>query len=225
LPVVSHRHDIDAIILAAGRGERLGLGPKAWLTLGGRTLLERAIETVRGLPVRVFVGIAHEDMARARPSCDPDTVLVPGGATHRETMLAALQVGDAPLVLVHDVAHPFVTSALAQEVLAAAHVWGAAVAAVRATSSAYHRVGDQSVSRFGAGEIWTVRRPFAFRRADFARGLAQSSAHEGLSVILARAGIRTELVPTPAWNIKITAADDWAMAQAIEEGLHPTAPR
>ena len=26
---------VDGIVLAAGRGDRLGLGPKAWLTLGG----------------------------------------------------------------------------------------------------------------------------------------------------------------------------------------------
>src|SRR6185295_1594220 len=38
---------VDGIVLAAGRGERLGLGPKAWLTLGGRTLLKRAVTTMR----------------------------------------------------------------------------------------------------------------------------------------------------------------------------------
>jgi choline kinase len=32
--------ETDAIVLAAGQGTRLGLGPKAWLTLGGCTLLE-----------------------------------------------------------------------------------------------------------------------------------------------------------------------------------------
>ena len=42
---------VDGIVLAAGRGERLGLGPKAWLTLGGRTLLERAVATMRLSPI------------------------------------------------------------------------------------------------------------------------------------------------------------------------------
>jgi 2-C-methyl-D-erythritol 4-phosphate cytidylyltransferase len=222
---VSDPTAVDALVLAAGRGERLGLGPKAWLTLGGRTLLERAIETVRDIPARVFVGIAPEDMARAREYSGASVAIVPGGPTHRETMLAALRAGAAPLVLVHDVAHPFVTLTLAREVVATARDRGAAVAAVRATSTAYHQIGDAPVSRFDAGAIWTVRRPFAFHRADLARGLEQSSEHEGLSVILARAGIRTVLVPATSWNIKVTTADDWALAQAIEQGLRPTAQR
>ena len=93
------------------------------------------------------------------------------------------------------------------------------MAAVRATSTAYHQVGDAPVSRFDAGAIWTVRRPFAFRRADFVRGLGSGSARDGLSVILARAGVHTALVSSAAWNIKITTADDWALAEAIEQGL------
>jgi 2-C-methyl-D-erythritol 4-phosphate cytidylyltransferase len=214
--------DVDAIVLAAGRGERLGLGPKAWLTLGGRTLLARAIETVQALPARVFVGVAPEHLGRARESCGAGITVVPGGATHRETMLAAFQAGDAPVVLVHDVAHPFVTRALAREVLMAARHEGAAVAAVRAMTTAYHQVGDEPAARFDAGAIWTVRRPFVFQRADFVHGLEQSAAHDGLSVILARAGVRTALVPAASWNIKVTTKDDWALAQAIEQGLRPT---
>jgi 2-C-methyl-D-erythritol 4-phosphate cytidylyltransferase len=223
--VVSAPAGLDAIILAAGRGERLGLGPKVWLSLGGRTLLERAVETFRDLSARVFVGVLPEQLDRARGACDASTVVVPGGATHRDTMLAAFRAGDAPLVVVHDVAHPFVTRELVLQVVAAARAGGAAVAAVRATSTAYHQVGAAPVARFEAGAIWTVRRPFAFHRADFARGLAQSAGPEGLSVILARAGVRTALVPSAAWNIKITTADDWALAQAIDQGLRPTAAR
>ena len=50
--------DIDAIVLAAGRGSRLGLGPKAWLTLGGRTLLDRAVATMGAVAGSVTAGVA-----------------------------------------------------------------------------------------------------------------------------------------------------------------------
>jgi 2-C-methyl-D-erythritol 4-phosphate cytidylyltransferase len=213
--------EVDAIVLAAGRGERLALGPKAWLTLGGRTLLERAVTTMRAIPASVFVGVSADHVDRARASCGADATVVPGGATHRETMLAALRAGVAPLVLIHDVAHPFVTPALARQVVETARDRGAAVAAVRATSSAYHRVGEAPMTRLDASEVWTVRRPFAFRRDDFMRGLAMSAGNEGLSVILGRVGVSTTLVPTASWNIKITTADDWALAGAIDQGLRP----
>ena len=153
---------------------------------------------------------------RARAQCGGEADVVTGGATHRETMLAAFRAGSAPLVLIHDVAHPFVTPALAREVIEAARGRGAAVAAVVATSSAYRRApGTTPVRLAAAGEIWLVRRPFVFRRADFTRGLATAGGDEGLSVILARVGVSTELVPAPSWNIKVSTADDWAVAQAL----------
>jgi 2-C-methyl-D-erythritol 4-phosphate cytidylyltransferase len=215
------RDEIDAIVLAAGHGERLGLGPKAWLTLGGRTLLDRAVATVRAIPARVFVGVEADHVDRARAACDADVVIVQGGATHRETMLAAFRAGGAPYVLIHDVAHPFVTPVLAREVIETARVRGAAVAAVRATSSAYHCVGEAPMVRLDAGQVWTVRRPFVFRRVDFARGLERTAQSEGLSVILGSVGVRTTLLPTASWNIKVTTADDWALAHAIHQVLRP----
>ena len=42
-----------------------------------------------------------------------------------------------------------------------------------------------------------------------------ANGNEGLSVILARGGVRTELVPAPSWNIKVTTPDDWVVAQAL----------
>ena len=82
---------VDGIVLAAGRGDRLGLGPKAWLTLGGRTLLERAVATMRLVADRVTVGVAAGDVERAQAVCGADAVVVAGGATHRETMVAAFR--------------------------------------------------------------------------------------------------------------------------------------
>lgn len=209
---------VDAIVLAAGRGERLGLGPKAWLTLGGRALLERAVDTMAQVADRVTVGIAPDDVDRATRLC-PRATVVAGGASHRATMIAAFEAGDAPLVLIHDVAHPFLTERLARDVLETARETGAAVAAVRSESSAYHAPTDGPRSRLAPGSVWTVRRPFACRRADFARVLDAALGDDGLSTVLERIGVATTLVPAPSWHIKITTVDDWALAQAIETSL------
>jgi 2-C-methyl-D-erythritol 4-phosphate cytidylyltransferase len=95
---------------------------------------------------------------------------------------------------------------------------------VATPSSAYHFPRDGDRARLGPGELWLVRRPFACRRADLTAALAAAEAKgpgamlaDGLSAMLARAGVTTEIVPAPSWNIKITTPDDWA----IEQGLHP----
>ena len=67
-------------------GDRLGLGPKAWLVLGGRTLLERAVSVMREVCERVIVGVRSADVERASALCGADATVVAGGATHRETM-------------------------------------------------------------------------------------------------------------------------------------------
>jgi 2-C-methyl-D-erythritol 4-phosphate cytidylyltransferase len=212
---------VDGIVLAAGRGDRLGLGPKAWLTLGGRTLLERAVTTMRLVADRVTVGVAAGDVERAQAVCGAGAVVVQGGATHRETMVAAFRAGSAPWVLVHDVAHPFLTADLARSVIAAARAGSAAVAAVREAASAYHVPRDGARARLGPNTLWLVRRPFGCRRADFARVLDSVAGEDGLSVLLERVGVHTQLVPASAWHIKVTTAEDWSLAQAIEQQLRP----
>jgi molybdopterin-guanine dinucleotide biosynthesis protein A len=49
--------DYDACILAAGRGSRLGLGPKGLLTLGGRPLALWPAEALRPLVRRVIIAL------------------------------------------------------------------------------------------------------------------------------------------------------------------------
>jgi 2-C-methyl-D-erythritol 4-phosphate cytidylyltransferase len=213
--------DVDAIVLAAGLGARLGLGPKARLVLGGRTLLDRAVATMRLVAGRVIVGAAAHDLDRAR-ALGGDVTVVPGGATHRQTTIAGLRAAQAPLVLIHDVAHPFVTPTLARQVIAAARQHGAAVAAVVATTASYRWSGaGKAVRLAGPGHIWTVRRPVVVPRADFWQGLREAPEDESISTLLARVGVETVLVPSPSWNIKITTPDDWALAHAIEGGLRP----
>jgi 2-C-methyl-D-erythritol 4-phosphate cytidylyltransferase len=214
---MTDRDQVDAVVLAAGHGSRLGLGPKAWLVLDGRTLLERAVATMRKVAAHITVGVAVEDLERARSVVGADGV-VPGGATHRQTMVAAFRAGRAPLVLFHDVAHPFVTPELAGEVIETARTRGAAVAAVLSTSSAYLVRPAMPRQRLGPREVWLIRRPFACRRADFARVLGAVEGDEGLSTVLEAAGVHTTVVPAPPWHIKVTTPDDWALARAIAEG-------
>jgi 2-C-methyl-D-erythritol 4-phosphate cytidylyltransferase len=211
-------NDVDAIVLAAGRGQRLGLGAKAWLVLDGRTLLERAVATARHVASHVTVGVAAEDLERARAACGEHATVVLGGATHRQTMIAAFKTGRAPMVLIHDVAHPFVTPALARQVIDTARARGAAVAVVPSMSSGFLERPGAPRQRLAARDIRLVRRPFACHRADFERVLDTIDSDDALTAVLEKVGVYTELVPAPSWNIKITTQDDWAVAQAMAEG-------
>jgi 2-C-methyl-D-erythritol 4-phosphate cytidylyltransferase len=214
---------VAAVIQAAGRGERLGRGPKAFVSLGGRTLLERAAIVMRAIAGTVLVAVPPEDVERARGLCGPEVTVIAGGASRGETLIALLAEVRAPWVVLHDVVHPFVTPALARRVIEAARAGGAAVAAIRSTSTAYRAEGRLVKERVDPADLWFTTKPWAFRRDAFARGLTgpREPRDEGIGAFLRRAGQDIVIVPAEPWNIKLTTAGDWQIAEALERAGPP----
>ncbi len=67
---------LAVVILAAGEGRRLGRGPKALLTIDGRTLVERQLAIVRGVADPVVVLGAEADRVITRTDLSDATVVV-----------------------------------------------------------------------------------------------------------------------------------------------------
>src|SRR3954454_8091852 len=132
-----------AIIVAAGRGLRAGSGgPKQYRTIGGRSVIARAMEPVCG----------HPQLFAVQPVLNPDDTAMfneavcelryqppaRGGATRQASVHAGLEAlaAEAPdVVLVHDAARPFVTAALIARAIDAADATGAAVPAIAVTDT------------------------------------------------------------------------------------------
>lgn len=222
------REGIDALVLGAGRGERLGLGPKALLVLGGRTLVGRAIDAMRAVAGRVIVAVPEECVEPLRLVHAAQALIVPGGDTRLETMRRLLEWAAAPLVVQHDIAHPFVTSELARAVVAAAREHGAAMAMSRATDHVF--AGGSRLSRRVAEPeaLWVARKPMACSRAALERALARARDVDdgaGTVELLLATGQPVHVVPAAPWNIKITTAEDWTLAQLLAPVIVEPTPR
>ena len=106
-----------ALLVAAGRGERLGSpGPKAFAMCGGRPMLEWSVEALRAVPEVEHVVVALPPGITAPPGTDG----VPGGEQRSQSVLAALRHvrgEDDDAVIVHDAARPLVTPAIVQACL------------------------------------------------------------------------------------------------------------
>src|SRR5688572_21099768 len=97
--------DVSALVLGAGMGVRMGMGPKAFLTYSGTTLLERAAAAVAPYASEIIVGVRDEDAAKTRELFAGQNVKVAvGGATRQETVSRLLRHATRPLVLLHEVA-------------------------------------------------------------------------------------------------------------------------
>src|ERR1700754_2126978 len=105
-----------ALVVAAGRGERLGsAGPKAFVMCGGRPLLEWSIDALKAVPEIVHIVVATPPGIEAPAG----TTGVFGGEERSHSVRAALHhtlAGDP--VLVHDAARPLVTPEIIRAVLA-----------------------------------------------------------------------------------------------------------
>lgn len=114
-----------AIIPAAGSGTRLGLEtPKAFVPLGGRTLLEHAVAGVLNAGIELVVIAVPRDLkARALGMfrTQPNVQTVIGGTERTESVRNALAAidGKPTYALVHDAARPLTPRRVFDRVLTA----------------------------------------------------------------------------------------------------------
>lgn len=119
--------DVGAVIVAAGRGRRLGgFGDergKALVEVGGRSLLAHAVETLAGIERIGEIVVVHTpgEEEAFRAVTGGAVTLVPGGETRAASVRAGIVALAAPvdLVAVHDAARAFVPRDVVRAVLAA----------------------------------------------------------------------------------------------------------
>ena len=221
------RDEVSALILAAGRGTRLGQS-KAFLECNGKTLLERVVARAVVFADEVLVGLAREDLDRVPPSVRHSVVVVTGGETRHATVEALLARATRPLVLLHEVARPLAPPALFAAVLQAAQLHGASAACVLASprDSVALENGGFLAAALPRDRVVQLQTPQAFRRerlTDVFRQLQGQALQQTTSVppLLLDAGYRVRLVPASPDNMKITFPEDWEIVRAklSTEGL------
>ncbi len=211
-----------ALVVAAGRGERLGSdGPKALVPLAGRPMLEWSIAALWASPQIGRIVVALPDGCAAPQGC----IAVAGGVERSHSVRNALaQAGaDADVVLVHDAARPLLTPELVATCLAALDEgggWDAAIAAAPVTDTVKRAPDAVRVTEtLARSELWAVQTPQVFRRAALERALARSdeelAAATDDAMLVERDGGRVRVVPAPAENLKVTTPVDLAVAELL----------
>src|ERR1700710_2102083 len=209
-----------AILVAAGRGLRAGGGgPKQYRTIGGQTVIFRAMEAFS----------RHRDVFAVQPVVNPDDIAIfneaapslrhqpptNGGATRQASVhagLEALAAEKPDIVLIHDAARPFVTPAVISRAIDAAERTGAAVPAIAVTDT-IKQVGDTGdvAATPDRARLRIAQTPQAFRfdvildahrraardgRSDFTADAALAEG-AGLTVATFEGDLANMKLPTP----------------------------
>jgi 2-C-methyl-D-erythritol 4-phosphate cytidylyltransferase len=217
-----------AIIVAAGRGERMGTPDKILTPLGGEPAITYCLRSVAQARVDAIVLVAGSHTESALHAIVADLALaipvdiVTGGERRQDSvqagLTAALRLG-ATLVAVHDGARPLVTPELFDATLDAAEAEGAAIAATPIVDTIkFVREGliEHTVPRDG---LWAAQTPQAFRAQLLIDAFAAADRH-GLTVTDEAALFEAlqwpvAIVPGDRANLKLTHADDLALLEAL----------
>ena len=206
---------VVGIVAAGGHGERLGAdGPKAFVVLAGRPLLDWSLEVLEATCERVVVALppGHEE--------GPDRVL--GGESRSASVRNALLAApEATVAVVHDAARPLLTRDLVERCLAALEPGvDAAIAAAPMTDTVKEAASDGRVLRtLDRSSLWAIQTPQVFRAEVLRRALerdelALASATDDAKLVEELGGT-VRVVEAPPENIKVTHGSDLRMAEAL----------
>ncbi|MCK1638331.1 bifunctional 2-C-methyl-D-erythritol 4-phosphate cytidylyltransferase/2-C-methyl-D-erythritol 2,4-cyclodiphosphate synthase [Bradyrhizobium sp. 157] len=217
-----------AILVAAGRGLRAGAGgPKQYREIGGQTVIFRAMQAFS----------RHPDIFAVQPVVNPDDTVIfneavaglrhqpptSGGATRQASVhagLEALAAAKPDIVLIHDAARPFVTSAVISRAIDAAGRTGAAVPTIPVTDT-IKQVSDSGhvEATPERASLRIAQTPQAFR-FDVILDAHRRAARDGRSdftddaALAEWAGLTVATFEGDPANMKLTTPEDFIREEA-----------
>jgi 2-C-methyl-D-erythritol 4-phosphate cytidylyltransferase len=209
-----------AILVAAGRGERLGLDrPKAFANLGDEPLVAEPLRRLEACPwIDAIVLVAPPGweepaiLLAEEEGCGKVRACVVGGEERSDSVRSGLAEvpDDALVIIVHDAARPLVTDDVVERVLAPlSDGWDGAVPGlpIGDTLKRVNRNGgvEETVSRDG---LWAVQTPQAFAADALRRAHAGESDATDDAGLVEAAGGRIKVVEGDPRLLKVTNVAD-----------------
>ncbi len=215
-----------AIIVAAGRGERLGAEvPKQYLPLGGRTVLYHAVAALCAHPgvgpVRTV--IRPQDRDRYDAAVEGLDLLEPvtGGTTRQDSVRLGLEslTDQAPSnVLIHDAARPFLAADLIGRLVDALAASPGALAALPVADTLKRADDGKIIETVDRAGLWRAQTPQAFHFDAILNAHQSVAGRSGFTddaAVAEAAGLPVALVEGDEDNFKITSAADLARAERV----------
>lgn len=210
---------VTALIVAAGKGERLGGDvPKQFRELGGIPVLRRAVIPFADHPRidNVLVVVAEDAQEQALKAIGGGfrTDLVIGGVTRAQSVRNGLAAVKTEKVLVHDAARPFCPADVIDRLVDALDDYPAAVPVlpINDTLARWTEVLGETIVRDDAVRVQT---PQAFSLKALRDAYEKWSGREPTdeSTVARAAGLEVRGVAGALELEKLTTADDWRRAE------------
>jgi 2-C-methyl-D-erythritol 4-phosphate cytidylyltransferase / 2-C-methyl-D-erythritol 2,4-cyclodiphosphate synthase len=206
---------VAIVVVAAGSSSRFG-ADKLAVRLGGRSVLERAVASVRApFPAAPVVLVARPDDVEAQSARwrAAGIRVVAGGPRRQDSVRLGCEALDLPgsaVVLIHDGARPFVPIEDVRAVAAAANATGAALLVAPVVDTIKRVSGGSVAATIPRDDLARALTPQAFRADVLRRAWAQAGESEWTdeAALVEASGGRVAAVPGDPRNLKVTRPQD-----------------
>ncbi len=220
---------VGVVIVAAGRGARMGGLDKAALAINGQSALSYSLAAFAPVVPSVVVVVAVDritDWERIRDSegWPVRTDIIAGGAQRQDSVRMGVALlgkrGGVEIVAIHDGARPLVTTTMIRACIASAQRNGAAIVAIPVTDTVKQVIDGTIVETPDRSSLWAAQTPQAFRwqLLHDAFAWADYAAHPATTDeagLVEAFGHPVSVVRGERANIKLTEPDDLIMARAL----------
>ncbi len=217
-------HRVSAVVLAAGKGTRVGAGKnKIFTEIASRPLLLYALSsfTRSALVDEIVLVIAPGEEGVASTlveGMEKKIRITRGGKERQDSSLAGVAAASGEIVLIHDGARPFPSTDLIERVIDGVAAHGACVPVLpMADTLRCGRIDDYlhsaSIDRAG---LLRMQTPQGFKRDLIEQALAKATAEftDDASAALA-CEIPVWVIAGEEMNIKVTTKEDLLLAEMI----------
>ena len=210
---------VTALIVAAGKGERLGGGiPKQYREIGGKPVLRWAVEAMLCHPaVReacVVIGPGQQESAAAALHGLDVGRFIEGGAERADSVRAGLDAVSGDAVLIHDAARPFCPPDVIDRLIAPLEFFEGA-APVLPVGDTLARATDKLGEAVDRAGMVRVQTPQAFRLDAIRKAYASwsGSTPTDETTVARAAGMSVAAVAGDPALDKLTTAEDFRRAE------------
>lgn len=225
-----NKHNVCAIVLAAGSGSRMNSQiKKQFIDINGKPLIYYSLIAIASSPSvgEIILVTSEEDIITMQNivknfGISKVSSIVPGGETRQQSVYnGLLEIPDTyEFVLVHDGARPFIEIDDIENVIEDAHTYGAATLGVMVKDT-IKRIDSDGFSKetLNRAELTAIQTPQVIKKDLFLKGYENTK--DGIftddTSIVENIGVNVKVTIGNYSNIKITTPEDLIYLEGFDK--------
>ncbi len=212
--------DISVILVAAGRGKRLGGVDKAFVKIKGREVILYSLNVFLSMSSvkEIIVVLNDSNINKARTLIKNEKVsFVLGGKTRAESVKNGVMASHFPFVLVHDAARPFIRKEFVERIVSSIGDADAVIPVLKVKPTVKYVEDGFVKETLNREKLVFVQTPQFFKK-DALINAYKKVTLSGItdeSMLIEKAGGRVKVTEGIEENLKITTPFDLIVLESI----------